>query len=257
LHLPPLTTGTALLVHSAFEWLGIATGVQLYRRSIKGATPGLRSWDRLVVAMGAIAGGALGSKIAFFLYDPHALRTLAHDLSAITGGQSIVGGLLGGLVGVEIAKRLVNVRTSTGDAFVRPLLVGIVIGRFGCLLAGLNDVTYGNPTTFPWGVDFGDGVSRHPTQIYDQLFALVSLWLLGRLRPILRSVPGLEFKLMLMAYLLWRLCIDAIKPMAFVYPGGLSGIQVLCLLGLIAYLPFVVRAARSLPSSAVLTRSRA
>ena len=61
----------------------------------------------------------------------------------------------------------------------------------------------------------------------------------------LQPVPGLEFKLMLSAYLLWRLVIDSIKPMPFSYPLHLSGIQVICLLALVLYVPLVIRAAGS------------
>ncbi|MEN3286926.1 MAG: phosphatidylglycerol---prolipoprotein diacylglyceryl transferase, partial [Bradyrhizobium sp.] len=34
---------------------------------------------------------------------------------------------------------------------------------------GLNDFTYGTPTALPWGHDFGDGVLRHPVQLYESL----------------------------------------------------------------------------------------
>src|SRR5262249_52610791 len=149
-----LNPSAALATHSAFEWLAVAVGVQWYRRSIRSTSPSARAKQRLIVALGAVAGGVLGSKIAFFLYDPHALRSL-FTFGALIGGQSVIGGLLGGLIGVEIAKRIAGVQTSTGDAFVGPILLGIVIGRCGCFLAGLNDATYGNPTTLPWGVDFG------------------------------------------------------------------------------------------------------
>jgi hypothetical protein len=46
------------------------------------------------------------------------------------------------------------------------------------------------------------------------------------------------FKLMLIAYLLWRLGVDSLKPVPYVYPWGLSGIQCARVLGLPGYLPF-------------------
>ncbi len=75
--------------------------------------------------------------------------------------------MLGGLIGVEIGKKYAGVTESTGDRFVMPILVGLIIGRIGCFIAGLHDDTYGNPTALPWGIDFGDGIPRHPTQLYD------------------------------------------------------------------------------------------
>lgn len=247
--IPLLATGPALLAHTLSEWLAIAVGALIYRRS-SARLPWTDSLnDRLIIVIGAALGAAIGSKIAFFLYDPHSFHVLLEHPAFILGGQSIVGGLLGGLLGVEAAKRIVGTTGSTGDAFVVPILAGIIIGRCGCFLAGLHDVTYGNPTTLPWGVDFGDGIPRHPTQIYDQLFAAGMLVVFASLRARLRNVPGLEFKLLLSAYLLWRLGVDALKPMPFTYPGGLSGIQVLCLGALVLYVPFVWRAARGLRRS--------
>ena len=55
----------------------------------------------------------------------------------------------------------------TGARFALPLAVGVAVGRIGCYLAGLDDFTYGTPTTLPWGHDFGDGIARHPVQLYE------------------------------------------------------------------------------------------
>ena len=30
-------------------------------------------------------------------------------------------------------------------------------------------MTYGTPTNLPWGIDFGDGVRRHPVQLYESI----------------------------------------------------------------------------------------
>ncbi len=57
------------------------------------------------------------------------------------------------------------------------------IGRVGCFLTGLSDATCGVRTDLPWGVDYGDGVPRHPAQIYEILFLLAlgtMLWIKAR-----------------------------------------------------------------------------
>ena len=82
----------------------------------------------------------------------------------LLGGKTIVGGLIGGLVGVELVKLAMGIRRSTGDLYAPALAVAIAIGRIGCLLTGVADDTSGTPTSLPWGMDLGDGVSRHPTQ---------------------------------------------------------------------------------------------
>lgn len=83
-----------------------------------------------------------------------------HRHSSLPSTTTVVGGLLGGLVGVELSKKIIGVRTSSGDLFSYPLILGMMIGRVGCL-GGLEDNTYGEATTLPWGMDLGDGVMRH------------------------------------------------------------------------------------------------
>jgi prolipoprotein diacylglyceryltransferase len=72
--------------------------------------------------------------------------------------------------------------------FVLPLSVAIAIGRIGCFLGGLDDHTYGTATTLPWAVDFGDGIGRHPVQLYESItmavFAAWFFWLLNTHREI-------------------------------------------------------------------------
>ena len=69
-------------------------------------------------------------------------------------------------------KRYIGLRTSTGDLYAIPLALGIAIGRIGCFLTGLSDNTYGTATNLPWAINFGDGIPRHPTQLYEIAFLL-------------------------------------------------------------------------------------
>lgn len=239
---PVLSAAAAHTTHLFFEWLALATGVQLYRwqRRRAGQAPLLQPGSFAVV-VGCILGAAIGNKLVFWIEMPHLLAGALPDWRLIASGQSIVGGLLGGLIGVEIAKKLAGIERSTGDQFILPLVAGTVIGRIGCFLAGLHDGTYGVATTLPWGVDFGDGLPRHPTQVYDMLFVLALGGLLWRWRGPLGRRAGFAFKLYLVAYLAWRLLVDAIKPVPYAYAFGLSGIQLVCVLALICYLPLVAR----------------
>ena len=237
-------------VHALFETGALLVGTQAYWLARRQAgQPSAFSGAPFAILIGAMLGAGLGSKAVFWLERPDLFLEAATQPGALlfAAGQSIVGGLLGGLMGVDLAKKLHGVTASTGDLFVTPILVGLMVGRVGCFLAGLADDTYGVPTRLPWGVDFGDGVARHPTQLYEILFAVV-LWLvLNRSASRLAAVPGLKFRLMLSAYLLWRLLIDAIKPVPVAWPGGLSGIQWVCLLALLFYLPGTLRRLRCTP----------
>lgn len=237
---------TAHVVHAAFEALGLFGGAQLFfflRRNQN--TPDAFHGRQFAVLCGCLLGAAIGNKAVFWAEMPHLLAQ-ADGWRLLMAGQSMVGGVLGGLIGTEIAKKLTGVTASTGDHYVLPILSGLVIGRVGCFLAGLNDGTFGVETGLPWGIDFGDGISRHPTQLYEIVFAGLLAWTLQRATPALAPEPGLRFKLMLSAYLLWRLAIDGLKPVPFTWPGGLSGIQWVCLAALAFYLPPTVRQWRRL-----------
>jgi len=230
--------GAAALVHALFEYGAIALGVALYRRArLRSGLGGLTQSGGFAVVAGLLIGAALGNKLVFLTERPDVWqRLLAGEL--VMPGQSIVGGLLGGLIGVEVAKALTNQTRSTGDAMVWPIALGLAFGRVGCFVAGLHDDTFGVATTLPWGVDFGDGVSRHPTQAYD---VIVALGLAAALHGRFARAPGLAFKLFLSGYLLWRFGIDALKPVPHAYAFGWSGIQWVCALALAAYAPIVHR----------------
>lgn len=233
-------------VHALFEFLALGTGVQLYRLQRRREGAALLQGSNFWVALGCVFGAAIGNKAVFWAEFPHLLPLYWNRPEVWFAGQSMVGGLLGGLLGVEAAKKATGLRRSTGDTFVVPVLVGLMIGRVGCFLAGLSDGTYGVATPLPWGVDFGDGIPRHPTQLYEIGFAALLLWGLHRLAPRLAPVPGLRFKFMLCAYLLWRLLIDGLKPVPFDVLWGLSGIQVVCLVALLLYGPCLLRDIRAL-----------
>lgn len=235
----PLTKYPHLL-HALFEAAAISGGAFYYRwLSHRNGVPtqALLEGGRFAVLLGCIFGAAIGNKAVFWMEMPQLFPLYWNRPEVWFAGQSMVGGLLGGLLGVELAKKLSGVQYSTGDAFVFPILLGLMIGRVGCFVAGLDDGTFGLPTTLPWGIDFGDGVRRHPTQLYEILFAAILWGSLHYVQSHRALQSGLPFKVMLCAYLLWRLLVDALKPVPFDYGLGLSGIQVLCAIALLVYAP--------------------
>ncbi len=235
-------TVSAAWAHSAFAYAGMALGAAMWRRSLRQQSRGgALAPGNFGVLVGLLIGAALGNKLVFLIERPDIALALWQGGQLIFPGQSIVGGLLGGLIGVELAKQLTGQTRSTGDAMVLPIAVGLAIGRVGCFLAGLHDDTYGLPTTLPWGVDFGDGVPRHPTQLYEIAVVLALGLALHRARF---ATPGLAFKLFLCSYLLWRFLVEFLKPVPVAWPLGLSGIQWTCLVALGLYAPITARAWR-------------
>jgi len=238
-------TATAAWTHSAFAWAGMALGAAIWRATLRRQrSGGALAPSNFCVLVGLLIGAALGNKLVFLIERPDVALAIWQNGMLTFPGQSVVGGLLGGLIGVEIAKKLTGQARSTGDAMVLPIAVGLAVGRIGCFLAGLHDDTYGLPTSLPSGIDFGDGVARHPTQLYEIAVVLPLGLALHRARL---PTPGLAFKLFLSAYLLWRFGVEFLKPVPVAYPLGLSGIQWTCLVALAVYTPLVLRAWRRTP----------
>lgn len=228
----------ALHPHWVFEILAYVLSFCLYFQQRRRRGDVLDSTSRRWVTAAAVAGGLIGNRLLYLFEDPIALAAGWTDPVALLGGKTIVGGLIGGLIAVEWIKRRRHIVVATGDLLTRPLILGIAIGRIGCFLTGLEDGTYGIATRLPWGVDFGDAILRHPTQLYEiaflgGLFALI-MRLGGRL-----SVAGDQFKLFMLAYMTFRLGVDFIKPAVSI--GGLSAIQWACLATIAYYAPHVPR----------------
>lgn len=203
--------GLTINPHFVFESLAYSLGFAVFRLQQRRFGDPVPDGVRWSVVAAAVAGAVAGSKLLYWLEDP--VRTLHYwnNWQVVWGGKTIVGGLIGGLVAVEYAKKKMGYAGRTGDLFAIPLCVGIAVGRIGCFLAGLNDDTYGSVTDLPWGINFGDGMRRHPTQLYELIFLVcLGLFLLSRMRR--AHVQGDIFKLFMVGYFGWRLAIDFLKP---------------------------------------------
>jgi prolipoprotein diacylglyceryltransferase len=221
-------------VHFASEAAGYIAAVVLYavQRARRGDS--VPDETRAMVLAGAAGGAMIGTRLLYVLCDP------MNNLHNVFGGKTVVGGLLGGLIGVEITKKLLGVRRSTGNLFVEPLIVAMCIGRIGCFLTGPADHTAGIATSLPWGIAIADGVRRHPVALYEIAFliALLPIVRYVRARELARTGPceGDAFRLFLASYLLFRLLIDFLKPDPPPILLGMTAIQWACIIGLLYYL---------------------
>ena len=195
-----------MLVHSIFDLIASALAFQAmvlaHRHWLAGADlPAFRPLYGLALALGALTGA-------------YALGTASLWLSGLPGvGRSILGALCGAVAGVEIYKAAAGITGSTGLIFVPGFSVAVIIGRIGCFLSGMADQTWGTPTSLPWGHDFGDGIPRHPVQLYESLLmaGFLALFLLTRRRPFVASNA---FYLMTGFYALQRFGLEFLKPYA-------------------------------------------
>jgi prolipoprotein diacylglyceryltransferase len=220
-------------IHALFDgyaWLVTALTAVLLRRFAGDLFPAARRSSGYLAAL--VVGGALGA---------FGLGTLNTMLAGQVGlSRSIEGALAGAILAVELYKWRTGLAGRTAALFALPLALGIGVGRIGCFLAGLDDFTYGTPTTLPWGHDFGDGVLRHPVQLYESagmtLFALAYLWpLLRRDRNIIDN----GFAPLVLWYGVERFGLEFLKP----YPAVLAGLtvfQIVCI-GLVLYALILLR----------------
>jgi len=235
LHFPvniPIGHSSSIPVHFVCETLSYFLGYRYYVYLRRHTVDQISDHNRLLIFIGAAFGAFIGSHVVGVLENP---TLLSHfGLIYFMGNKTIVGGMLGGLIGVELTKKQIGVTVSSGDMMVYPLILAMIIGRTGCFLAGLEDGTYGIASNLPWAINFGDGIRRHPTNLYEIIFWLL-LWMVLRLLE--KKHPfadGARFKLFMVSYLLFRLLVEFIKPDYF-FSFGLSVIQLVCIGGILYY----------------------
>lgn len=190
-------------MYAALMLSAIATSGWLIRRQQQPLP--LDVWQRVSLLLGAFCGSMIAAKLPYVWSDWESLRS---GRALLDNGKTILAGMVGGYFGVELAKLLTGIRMKTGDSFAVPVAVGIAIGRLSCFHAGC---CFGTETTFPWGIDFGDGLPRHPTQLYEIAFHLVMAatlaWLKGR-----GVWRGQLIKLYYLSYFVFRFTTEFIRP---------------------------------------------
>ncbi|MEE9352318.1 MAG: prolipoprotein diacylglyceryl transferase [Thiotrichaceae bacterium] len=128
-------------------------------------------------ALGVVLGGRLGYVLFYsfdkFLQDPIML------FKTTQGGMSFHGGLLGVLFISWLLARKYKLKFLEIGDFIAPMIpIGLGAGRIANFL---NQELWGKPTDVAWGVVFpksGDGIARHPSQIYEFLLEGVVLFLI-------------------------------------------------------------------------------
>ena len=218
--------------HLVFEILGYVAGFAFLMRERRLHGDTVDSENRAWLILAALVGALIGARSLALL--EHSDQIGSDVPILFLGGKTIVGGLLGGTIGIEITKKILNISVRTGDVYVTPLIISMAIGRIGCFLTGLDDATHGYHTDLPWGIDFGDG-PRHPTQLYG-ILALGAIW--AFLEKWETPIVGQRFQMFMVLYLIWRIIVDSIKDTTPVEFLGLTPIQWACVLGLLWFFTY-------------------
>ncbi len=188
--------------------------------------------------LGYIAALVFGAGLGAYLFG--SLNLWFSGLPGIA--RSVEGALVGGTVAIELYKYRNGISIRTGARFALPLAIGIAIGRVGCFFAGLDDFTYGTPTTLPFGHDFGDGIPRHPVQLYESA-AMAAFAIFYIVAVVKRSsfVISNGFYLALGYYGLQRFVWEFLKPYGAVF-GSLTLFHLLSLI-ILLYAVFMLATA--------------
>jgi len=143
---------------------GILAGVGLAVRRAKQL--GLDAERILSLAIWMVISGVIGARLFYVIeywdesFAGQSLRETLLEIANIPeGGLVIYGGLVGGAVGFTIwTRRHRWPLLATADLVAPSLLIGLALGRVGCLL---NGCCYGGQTDWPWAVTFPQQSSRY------------------------------------------------------------------------------------------------
>ena len=230
----PIFYGFKINIHLIFEYLAFFLAFRYYKWLRKSSLDNITHNNRLSIIIGAIVGAFIGSRFVGYLENPYPIFS-SESIIHLLNSKSIMGGLFGGLISVEISKKIIGEKYSSGDLFTFPIILGIMIGRIGCFLSGTNEFTYGTETSLFLGMNLGDGIQRHPIALYELLFLVLLFAFLKKKQLQLKKQDGLLFKIFMISYFGFRFFIEFIKPNLF-FVVSLSSIQWLCICCWLYYL---------------------
>jgi phosphatidylglycerol:prolipoprotein diacylglycerol transferase len=202
-----------ILIHLgpfALSWYGLAVAAGILvggwltsREAQQRGLPADGVWD---VITWVVVGGLIGARLLFVLDRWSFFSANPGQLLAVqNGGISIMGAILGGGLagGLFLWRRGLPVRRFF-DAAAPGVVLGMAIGRFGCLVTG---DTVGRPTDGSWGLVYTNpgahapqlGVAFQPSFLYEQVWDVLIFLVLWSLRKRIKT-EGYLFALFLGLY---------------------------------------------------------
>jgi|GEM_PF-641947 len=195
-------------------------------------------------ALVALATGIIGARLWFVILNASYYASHPAEIVQIwLGGQSIQGGLMGGLLGTWLYDKVINKRN---DYLYKLSLLATVlplaqaIGRWGNFF---NEEAYGTITTLPWGLYISHtGQLHHPTFLYESLANLLVFWILLKLRNKLESLQIIGAYLAL--YSSVRIVLEAMRTDSLML-AGMPAATLLSYIGLLLGLGLIIARAQS------------
>ncbi len=192
--------------YSFFVALGIVVGAVVYYFEARKERQ--LNEHSFLIAIGALTGAAVGAKLLEIIINIDHIESFNELANFLYSGRTIIGGLIGGTLGSMVTKRIMHIQTKKGNLFAPAIALGLAVGRLGCFF---NGCCYGKPSNLPWAVNFGDGVLRHPTQLYESLFMLLMFIALRTYFKKDAVKPGHLFKVLMISYFLFRFLVEFIR----------------------------------------------
>ena len=206
-------------IYSILMLTGLGSGFYFWQKA-------WRKDHRLIgVYISAILGAVIGAKVAYLVAEGWMVRNSPAVWEHWLTGKSILGALLGGYAGVELAKRLVGYKEPTGDVFAIFVPLGITLGRVGCLLQGCCLGRSCSPEW--WSLTDTNGMKRWPAVPVEVGFNLLFLGLVLLLRR-KRLFIGQHFHIYLIAYGAFRFFHEYLRETPK-WPIGFTGYQIIAL----------------------------
>ncbi|MBM3143778.1 MAG: diacylglyceryl transferase [Chloroflexi bacterium] len=173
----------------------------------------------------------IGARVSIVFFNGWETALLALDFFRLfdprIGPGPILGGVAGAYIAGFIASRAIGKAGCACDAFAPAMALAMVVGRFGCFLAGEDGL--GKPTTLPRGVLLPDAdFAVHPTPLYDAAFNLAWFGVLLSLRNHPRMQDGNLLKFGLAGYAVFRFFVEFLRNNRILW-WGLTGQQWFCL----------------------------
>tara|TARA_Y100000739_G_scaffold198453_1_gene181506 strand:+ start:1346 stop:2134 length:789 start_codon:yes stop_codon:yes gene_type:complete len=209
--------GLTISSYNFFFLAGIYIGVIIFYLEVK-----RKKWD-IENLMFSMSGCFVGSMIGAIFFNTILFgsnNTIEKIGDFNIEGMSVLGGIIGGFIGVEIFKKIVGHKESTGDAFAIAIPLGHATGRIGCFLSGC---CFGKVCELPWATTYPidsipflihknanllsdyatTSLAIHPIPIYEIIFNIILFIILIKIRDYFK-VNGALFRFYIFSYCLFR-----------------------------------------------------
>jgi phosphatidylglycerol:prolipoprotein diacylglycerol transferase len=204
LQIGPLAIQVPGLILLASLWLGLLV-VERYSHLY-----GIEANDLYNLSLIVLLAGFIGARVAYVLRYPSAFRASPLSLVSLNPGllDPVGGFAVGMIIALAYGQRKKLPLLLTLDA----LVPAFAVLNIGISLANLcSGKAFGAPTDLPWGITLW-GAQRHPTQIYNAIFAIIILFAFWPSHDYFRKItPGVTFFAFTASVAGTRLFLDAFR----------------------------------------------